>query len=490
MRFRSRPRPRRAVWSGASSAAAAAWLLAGCQSYERAPLDLAAHRESLSARMADAEPVAAFAERLRATDAAAPERFDLADGLSPAEGEALALFYNADLRLVRLEAGVALATFETAGLWEDPVFGFDAEDIVSNASPLEFGLTLSLTIPISGRLEVEKARAGAAYEAELRRIVDVEWSVRLGVRRAWAAWTAAEERATALQAAGEQVQGIVEITDRLEFAGELSRVEGRLFRVEMADRRAALAQAELLARRARFDLLGLMGLPAEAGVVLLPALPAADAPRPDDPVASLMESNTELAVKHAEYEVAEETLRLEVREQYPDLTIGSGYGSQEDDDRVLFGASLPIPILNANRAAIAEARARRETARAAAEATLERLAREYAAASAEFEAAHSQRARYESEILPMLEDQAADLAQIVRLGQVDTLLLLEAVERQFEARSRLIDLRLAELSAAITMKEILGPEQALDPAPVAAPHEEPGSAKREVEAPAGNGGSQ
>ena len=189
-----------------------------------------------------------------------PEQFDLSDGLSPAEGEVLALFFNPDLRLARLDAGVALATFETAGLWEDPQFGFDGAEILSPSGPFEYGLALSFTVPVSGRLGVEKDRAASAYEAELRRIVDVEWSTRAAVRSAWTSWATAVERLRLLREVIVQVERIAAITDRLESVGELTRVEARLLRAELVEKRAEVLRAELEEARARFTLLGLMGL--------------------------------------------------------------------------------------------------------------------------------------------------------------------------------------------------------------------------------------
>ncbi|MBT8484477.1 MAG: TolC family protein [Phycisphaerae bacterium] len=408
-----------------------------------------------------------FLERLRELGAEALYPFSFDDGLTPAEGEVVALFYNADLREARLAAGVALANFENAGLWDDPEFGFDGAEILSpSGSPFEFGLTLNLTIPISGRLEVEKTRAGAAYEAELRRIVDAEWATRADVRRSWASWTVAEERLRLLREAIAQIERITAITDRLEAGGELSRVESRLFQVELADRRAAVAEAELDATRSRINLLGLMGLPADASVELVPALPTADPPLSDDPLRRLIESNTELAVRRAEYQVVEEALRLEIRKQYPDITIGSGYGSEDNDDRLILGFSVPIPIFNRNRAGIAEARAERDVSRAAAETTFERLARELTATHAVLDAARTQRSQFESTIVPMLEAQAEEVEQIADLGEVDTLILLETVQRQLDAKSRLLELQRAELDASVTIAQLLGPGEPADPAPV------------------------
>lgn len=441
-------------------------LLAGCEKYERQPLDLVAHRASFDQRAIEVGRLEDFVERLHQLGSTVPSAFAFEDGLTPEEGEVVALFYNPDLRLARLDAGVAEATFDNAGLWDDPEFRFDGAEIWNPSAPFEFGLGLTLTIPVSGRLEVEKARAGTAYEVELRRIVDGEWSTRARVRRAWAAWTTARERASLLRDVIAQIERIGAITDALEAVGELSRVEARLFRVELADRRAALAETELVIQREQYLLLALMGLPGDAGIDLLPAFPNTEPPVLEDPIGRLIESNTELAVRRAEYLVAEETLRLEIRKQYPDITIGGGYGSEDRDDRLLLGVAIPIPILNANRAAIAEARANRAVARGAAEITFDRLAIDLAAAQATLDAVRTQRAQYESEIVPMLADQSLEIEQIAALGEVDMLLLVDTVARQYDAKSRLLDLRLAELEATIAITQLLGPDATADPAPI------------------------
>lgn len=460
-----RPRRTRATLPGLGSVIALS-ALAGCQSYEGVPLELADYRATLESRPNATEPIAQFVERLKRDGPAVPERFDPSDGLSPAEGEVLAIFYNPDLRLTRLEAGVALATFEMAGLWEDPQFGFDGAELISPSGPFEYGMRLSLTIPVSGRLGVEKDRAGAAYEAELRRIVDAEWGTRAAVRSAWASWSASSEHLRLLREVIGQVERIAAITDRLETAGEMTRIEARLLRAELVETRADVTQAELDETRGQVELFGLMGLPPDAIIELIPALPPASTAVIADAVQRLIEANTTIAVRRAEYHAAEEALRLEVRKQYPDITIGTGYGSEDHDDRLLLGFSLPIPILNANRAGIAEAKARREVARAAAETTFERLARELILARAAYDATRTQREAFERDLVPMLDEQSSEVERLIDLGEVNTLLLLETVRRRFEAKSRLLDLRLAEIDAAVEITRLLGPDEPESPTPI------------------------
>ena len=91
----------------------------GCQSYEPSPLRIDSYRASLESRVLETEQLSAFVDRLDSMSDNISTQFDLSDGISPYEGEVLALVYNPDLRIARLEAGVALAEFNTAGLWQD-----------------------------------------------------------------------------------------------------------------------------------------------------------------------------------------------------------------------------------------------------------------------------------------------------------------------------------------------------------------------------------
>ncbi|MCC7159848.1 MAG: hypothetical protein IT281_09940, partial [Ignavibacteria bacterium] len=190
---------------------AALALSAGCQSYEPAPLDLPAHRAAWLARGADAPGAREFAARLSAGGADRP--FDAADGLELREAEAVALFFNPDLRVARLRAGVAAATAENAGLWDDPVLSVDTMRVLESVEePWKIFASIGLTLPISGRLGAEKERAGAEHSAELVRIAAEEWGVRVALRMAWAEWSGlVAKRDATREFLGrlEQVAGIV-----------------------------------------------------------------------------------------------------------------------------------------------------------------------------------------------------------------------------------------------------------------------------------------
>lgn len=445
---------------------------AGCRSYEPQPLDQAATRQAWLTRSPNDETARQFADRLAQIEGTHTiVTFDPADGLTLAEAEPVALVFNRELRLARLEAGIARATADNAGQWEDPVAGVDLERIVSGAAePWVVGATIGLTIPISGRLAVERERAGAAYAAELQRLAAQEWATRAALRELWIEWSAQSHRARLTAELVEQFRLIADLSGKQEAAGVLSRIDARLFTVRLAEREAALIDANARTVELELQIRDILGLSPEAPVMLVETLSF-------DPRGgggggggawsheAFDAGNIELAAVRSEYEVAEQSLRLEVREQYPDLVIGPGYGTDQGDDRVLLGLQLPLPLWNRNRQGVAEAEAERDAARARFESTYEHLASQLAIAQSRYEAGRSARAAVESRVLPLADEQASDVRRVAELGRVDPLMLLEAITAQHDAKVMLIDARAAESIGAIRIDELIGPASASASAP-------------------------
>ncbi|MCC6951379.1 MAG: TolC family protein [Phycisphaerales bacterium] len=462
----------------------------GCQSYERRPLDIAGHHSAFLARTPQSPEVRKFAESLVASAAGSdqgPIEFDPADGVSCTEAELVALVFNADLRLARLRAGVTRATAENAGLWEDPTIGVDLARVVeSTPEPWKMFTSVGLTIPISGRLEIEKQRAVVEHAAELARVAQREWSVRMAVRRAWSEWSALDAQLATTRDFLSRVDQILAVVDKMEQAGEIARTESRLFRIEKATRAAELATLESRTREADLRLRQLMGMSPDAPLrfVATGIGPTRGAATHGTDASQLERRSPAMLVAAAEYEAAEKGLELEVRKQYPDLHIGPGYGREDGQDQVLLGLSLPIPILNANRQRIAEARAQRDLAQIGVEATLEQAIAALRTAEVRLAAAVRRREVLESEIVPMADAQYADAREVARLGEVNTLVLLESLTRQQEAKVGLVEAARDEALAAIDLDEVLGPPATSAAQAHPGPKTESGSTAPTADAPA------
>jgi outer membrane protein TolC len=433
-----------------------------CQTYERRPLDLGAHRGEFLSRLTQS-PVASGGDGSQAPSDAvsSPSGFDVSDGLSLAEAEVVALVYNADLRVARLEAGVAKATAEETGRWDDPTIGVDVTRLLQGGpNPWKVLTNVGLTLPISGRLRIEKERAGLDHAAKVAGVAEAEWRTRMSLRRAWACWSSLHEIAEADRAFIERLDRVLTAVDALERANEITRAQARLFRIERAQAAASLAATLAQRQQAELDVRHLMGVAPTAAVAMQPEWPTHV--ERDVPPQALAQTSPALLAARAEYEVAERSLELEIRKQYPDLFVAPGFGREDGEDQALLNLLAPVPIINANRRGIAQARAHRETVRARAEGRLEDVMSRLAAARARAEASAERRRLMETQVLPLVEAQLEDARRTAELGEVDVLVLLESLRRQADARRRAIEARLDETRALIDCLELTGPAAPTD----------------------------
>lgn len=478
-------------------------VLAGCATYERRPLELGEYAQTWSERGIDVEPVRAFADALGAgVDDRAP--YDPADGLSLAEAEAVALVFNPQLRLARAQAEVPLASAREAGWWPDPEFEAEVLRFVNRGSPSRFkfdgpsfdgintgiigadglspsgleitppgyrrvegdfiddpwivGASLSITIPISGRLAVEQDWAWAEYRASWRRILISEWELLIRLRAAWLEWSTTSKRITVVTEYIEQLGTVASIADRLVTAGELKPTDARLLAIELQRQRTTLQSLEEEQEQQRLELFALLGVAPEAPVRLLPAvfLPRIDTPesgRRDQ----LLESDPRLLAVRAAYEAAEQRLRLEVREQYPDLNIGPSYSFEEGFSRLGFGFGFPIPLWNHNRQAVAEAAAEREAARVQAQTQVEQVFSELARAETRLRFAIERRQMLLEDVVPLVDRQVGDMRKLLEIGEADVLVLRDALGSAVETKLEVLSATLVEARAANVLQQMLAP---------------------------------
>ena len=458
------PRASAAALSTALSTALSATLvlsLGGCRSYERSTLDLDRTQREFLLRALDGPVLEEMNARAQPGDGAAA--FDPSDGLSLVEAEAIALVFNRDLRTARLAAGVAQANAENAGLWRDPVLGVDLTQIVSGASQgLEAIFAVGFTLPISGRLELEKQRLGAEHAAELARVAALEWQTVAALRRAWTERAGIAREVEATRDVLQRVEQVTGIVDRMEKAGELARIEARLFRIEDAKLRSRLASLESDLARASHAVEAILDLPPAAGRAFSGEFASSTrlaTEGRDAALAAIRDTNPAVLAARADYEIAERTLEEEIRRQWPDLDLAPGYGEQDGDRQFVLGIGVVLPVLNGNRAGIAVAEAKRELARGRAEAELQRVLGALLAAEERLAQSAARREALERTLVPLVEAQYEEARAVARLGEVKTLVLLESLKQQLESSAEMIAARRDEALAAIDIDELLGPPQ-------------------------------
>jgi outer membrane protein, heavy metal efflux system len=428
--------------------------LNACQFYQPSPIDPSAHATDWRGRGPTDEKVRDFAKRIE-TSAPRMVPFNPNDGITLAEAEVVALVYNPDLRVARLKAGVAQATAEHAGRWDDPKLGIDVLRVTESVPhPWVVGSALSLTIPISGRLAVEKSRAKAALHSEIARVAEEEWKTQRDLRETWLEWSADRLRLEQAERIVAALDSVVETTGKLAETGELPRTESALFKIEQESRKADIARLRGKVKEGEQDIRALMGISPGAPASLLPTLSAlsgGDGGR-------LPETNPTLIRLRSDYEVAELALLGEIRKQFPDIELGPNFEDDQAQSKIGIVGAIPIPIFNSNKGGIATARAEREVAKAAYETELERTEGRLAAMRARLDGARSRRQSIDSNIVPLVDQQIADARRLLEIGEGGSLVLLESLVRAHEAKLELIEARLEESATHNEIRHLIGPD--------------------------------
>jgi len=359
-----------------------------------------------------------------------------AASITLAEAERVALHLNPRLRAARQAAHVEAVAVDCAGLWDDPVLSADALRILKDTSHRwVLGSALLFSVPISGRLGVQKDQARAESRVAYIEAWGEEQRVLRELRESWMDYSATRNSRAVLTNERSRYDDASQSLEPLVQNGQFAATEASMLRASRS--RADLEDIRLSAteEQARLRILGLMGLNHVSEVQLAPNQVLTDwAGNVDD----IYRANPQVLLREAQYEVAEQNLRLEVRKQFPDIALGPGFEHRDGNGRLGMGLEIPIPILNGNRGNIARARAERDAARINWEMAVEQSLNEYTVALRARDMAR-QRAESVRSIIPSTESQVGDMSARWQANDRNTLLLADSFGNEREAKLILVD---------------------------------------------------
>jgi CRISPR system Cascade subunit CasA len=196
------------------------------------------------------------------------------------------------------------------------------------------------------------------------------------------------------------------------------------------------------------------------------------APAPEAPTFDLAASRRDAALSRrdvlralADYDIAENALRLEVAKQYPDVKIGPGYYWDHGVLKLPFNLALTLPPADLNRANIRRA----EAARSAAGRSLETVQANALAAVDQavlsLQAARVARDQVRDEQLPAAQRAADAAGRMLRAGQGDRVDELAARAAEAEAELAVLEAERAYRLAAVDLEDAL--RRPFDPAEAA-----------------------
>jgi cobalt-zinc-cadmium efflux system outer membrane protein len=424
-------------------------IIAGCVSYEPAPVDPSGILADLRAISLN-EPMTPDHEESSSDESGItpPPTFDPTDGLTIDEAAAVAVTFNPALRASRAEAGVAAAQLVEAGLLPDPTLQFDIGDSALDG-------ILPLLRP--GERDAKLGQAEARIEEVRFSILEDEWALKREVHLAFLDVLARAEQRQLNEQLLEVASHTHDFFLRARQQGAATALQETTAAIQSGEVQLAGERLAVQERRARQALNALLGLPPGAEF----ELQTSEDPFhrvDDDPEQA--ETLTERAVRErpdlkellATYDRAEQRVRLEVARQWPAWGVGS-----------ILELSLPF-FSRFNRPAIETAWKERARLGREVEAAIHALRAEVHDAVASLELTARQLDAYESEIEPRLVESLNLVEEAFKARQVTAGEILIAQSQVLDARERLLEARIAHTRAFAVVTWVTG-----DKTPGAAP---------------------
>lgn len=417
--------------------------LGGCVHYAPAPLPPERYPAALEARRLDERPAGAV--------------------WSGADLLTAALALNPQIAAARAKAATARAAARAAKLAPGPTLTLTAE--YADESP-RWGYGAAADIPVDAGAR-RRTRVTTADLQALQAGYDVgeaNWTVRTALAKAR---IERQSAAVDLALAERLVTVRRERLQRLErrvAAGEDDRALSLAAQAELGAAERRLADARGRSDQAAVALAKALGV-APAAVRSLALAPLGEEPALDGLPAWRLKaalSRSDVLRAIADYDIAENALRVEVAKQYPEVRIGPGYTYDHGVTKLPLSLSLVLPSYDLNRRAIDQAEAGRTAAGRAMEATQAEVLAAVDAAVGAVATARASLDRLANRDLPAARRAAINAASAVRAGEGDRVDDLAAQAAALDAELNRADARRTLWTALADLENAL--RRSFDPA--------------------------
>lgn len=433
-------------------------LLAACSSYHPDTASPPARAVSIEKRTLDDPRLRSFlaaampADQLRSQPGWGLTRLTLA-----------AVYYHPDIEIAEAKLARARAGVITAGQTPNPTLDFAlvAGAASPAAVPLTIGPAIKFLIETFGKREYRIGQAQELAAAARWDVASASWHVRARVRSALLKlWAAGSRSAEAKRRLALQDQLVTSLEHR-QAAGEASALDVARERINRAQMAAALQEIATAASAARAELAAAIGIPLHAldGIRLSFAAFERAAPRVHQRTTSAwrdaaLKGRSDVRGSLAEYAAAQQGLRLQLANRYPNVVLGPGYNYDFGEHKFLLNPSVDLPIFNQNQGPIAEALAKRQQAAAAFTALQARIVAETDAAATALAAAKKALAIADT-YLASAERRESRVKGLLRAGEADRPTLLTAELETAAVRLSRLDAVAAEEQAIGALEDAL-----------------------------------
>ena len=362
------------------------------------------------------------------------------------EALAVALARNPELGVFPYELHAADARVLQAGLRPNPQLEIEVEEFGGRRERSGFDAA-ETSVQVGQPIELGGKRAKRTHMASLDKEL-VQWDYKAArldvmreVTRAFAAVLAAQERlalAERLLELSRQAQSAV--AQRVK-AGKDSPVEELRADIALSESRIERQKAQKALTAARHSLAAAWGGRTPAFEKVEGDFYQTPEPRPLAETSAAISDNPDLARWQTEQERRRAALRLEKVRGVPDITVGAGVRryEQTDDEALVFGLAVPLPLFDRNQGGILGATAELGKARRQYEAAQVKTLAALSEAASSLAAAYDEATILQRDVLPKAQRAFEAARQGYLQGKFDYLHLLDAQRTLFQTQTQYVD---------------------------------------------------
>ncbi|MGH7939476.1 MAG: TolC family protein, partial [Limisphaerales bacterium] len=332
-------------------------LLSGCAEYQPRPISAERSASDFDSRSLTNADLRSFLETNHLVGPWPRQSWDLR-ALT-----LVAFFYQPAFAEAKAAWAAAQAAEITAGERPNPALsvtpGYDS-GIPDNPSPWLVPISVDWPIETAGKRGYRLAQARHLAEAARWNLVGAVWQVRGAARGALLNLYAARETEALLARQTLAQSNVLRLLEGQLAAGSVSSYEVTQARISLDTTRLVWQQTVGQVRQAGVQLATALGVPLRAlDEIRFSFADFNQFPRqltqPEVQRQALL-NRADVRGALADYAASQSALQLEIANQYPDLSLGPGYGwntGSAGDNEWDLGVTLTLPILNQNQGPIA-----------------------------------------------------------------------------------------------------------------------------------------
>lgn len=337
-------------------------VLVGCghQAYTAKPLDPAQTAHTLSQKSLDNPAFKTYLLNNGVAETAIPfQAWDI-NTLTHT-----ALFYHADLAVVKEKLALAEYSIQAAGL--KPTLGINgtlarSDRANGDINPMSYGLQVDIPFETTAKRAIKVEEAQHLAEVARMDAADIAWQLRHQIQVDWIEYQAHQRLLTLLEQEVTIYRQLTQMLQKRVAAGLGSNTELAQYQLMLQKAEIQLRNASAQSDSFKVKLAADIGLSA-AQFSVIPIAPLTEAntsPTQTDITAHTLQSDAlinriDIRRGLARYAAAESKLKLEIAKQVPDITLSPGYIFEFGDRVWSLGLGTLLNLLQQQPTLIAEA---------------------------------------------------------------------------------------------------------------------------------------